>query len=121
MGGQADLSYLPISGYKCQEKMAYAVKKFLPLFDRVLVQRVAAETKTAGGILIPEKAQQKVLHATVVATGPGARLESGEHVAPSVKVGEQVLLPEFGGTKVVFDDEEYHLFRDSDILGKFEA
>merc|ERR1711953_975907 len=103
MGGQADLSYLPISGQKYRKIMAAAV------------------TKTAGGILIPEKAQQKVLHATVVATGPGARLESGEHLAPSVKVGEQVLLPEFGGTKVVFDDQEYHLFRDSDILGKFDA
>ncbi|KAK2146455.1 hypothetical protein LSH36_606g01063 [Paralvinella palmiformis] len=98
-----------------------AFKKFLPMFDRVLVQRFAAETKTKGGVLIPEKAQSKVLSAKVVAIGTGGRNEKGDTVPPQVKVGDKVLLPEFGGTKVVIDDEELHLFRESDILGKFES
>jgi len=101
--------------------MAGALKKFIPLFDRVLVQRLAAETKTKGGVLLPEKAQGKVLEATVVAVGPGTATESGSVIAPSVKVGDQVLLPEYGGTKININDEEMFLFRDSDILGKFES
>lgn len=70
--------------------------------------------------MIPEKAQSKTLEATVVAVGPGARTNQGELVAPSVKVGDTVLLPEYGGTKLEMEDKEFHLFRDSDILGKFE-
>jgi len=101
--------------------MSGALKKFIPLFDRVLVQRLAAETKTKGGVLLPEKAQGKVLEATVMAVGPGTTTESGAVIAPSVKVGDQVLLPEYGGTKINVNDEEMFLFRDSDILGKFES
>jgi len=71
--------------------------------------------------MIPEKAQGKVLEATVVAVGPGARTESGDVIAPSVSVGDKVLLPEYGGTKLTLDDQDFHLFRDSDILGKFES
>jgi len=89
------------------------------MFDRVLVQRFAAEVKTKGGVLIPEKAQAKVLHAKVVAIGAGARNEKGELVPLQVKVGDQVLLPEYGGTKVIIEDEELHMFREGDILGKF--
>lgn len=100
--------------------MSGALKKFLPLFDRVLVQRMAKETTTKGGIMIPEKAQGKVLEATVVAVGPGARTNTGEIVPPSVKAGDTVLLPEYGGNKLEFDNDEYYLFRDSDILGKFQ-
>ncbi|KAL7991540.1 hypothetical protein Chor_015796, partial [Crotalus horridus] len=74
-----------------------AFKKFLPLFDRVLVERCASETVTKGGIMIPEKSQGKVLQATVVADG-------NTHPV-SVKVGEKVLLPEYGGTKVILDDK----------------
>uniref|UniRef100_A0A8C5EAW9 10 kDa heat shock protein, mitochondrial n=1 Tax=Gouania willdenowi TaxID=441366 RepID=A0A8C5EAW9_GOUWI len=93
----------------------YAFRKFLPLFDRVLVERLMAETKTKGGIMLPDKAQGKVLQATVVAVGPGKGV-----VQPlSVKVGEKVLLPEYGGTKVVLEDKDYFLFRDGDILGKY--
>ena len=97
------------------------MKKLIPLFDRVLVQRAAAETKTKGGVLIPEKAQGKVLEATVVAVGPGSRTESGNVVPVSVAVGDKVLLPEYGGTKLNINDQEMFLFRDSDILGKFES
>jgi len=101
--------------------MSGILRKFVPLFDRVLVQRLAAETKTKGGIMLPEKAQGKVLEATVVSVGPGLRTESGDFVAPSVSVGDKVLLPEYGGTKLTFEEQDYHLFRDSDILGKFES
>merc|ERR1711893_201531 len=102
-------------------KMAGALKRFIPMFDRVLVERFAAETKTKGGVLLPDKAQEKVLKATVVATGQGARTDSGQVVPPSVKAGDVVLLPEYGGTKVLLEDKEYFLFRDGDILGKFDS
>ncbi|KAJ8255248.1 hypothetical protein GJAV_G00202740 [Gymnothorax javanicus] len=96
-----------------------AFRKFLPLFDRVLVERLAAETVTKGGIMLPEKSQGKVLQATVVAVGPGSTNKNGEFQPISVKVGEKVLLPEYGGTKVILDDKDYFLFRDADILGKY--
>ncbi|CAN9498580.1 unnamed protein product [Ophioblennius macclurei] len=96
-----------------------AFRKFLPLFDRVLVERLTAETVTKGGIMLPEKSQGKVLQATVVAVGPGAVNKKGDTQPLSVKVGEKVLLPEYGGTKVVLEDKDYFLFRDADILGKY--
>jgi chaperonin GroES len=97
------------------------VKQFLPTFDRVLVQRFAPELKTKGGVLLPEKSQGKVLEATVVAVGPGKTNEHGSLIPVSVKVGDRILLPEYGGTKVNLDDAEYYLFRDSDIMGKFQS
>ncbi|XP_044073379.1 10 kDa heat shock protein, mitochondrial isoform X2 [Siniperca chuatsi] len=96
-----------------------AFRKFLPLFDRVLVERLTAETVTKGGIMLPEKSQGKVLQATVVAVGPGSVNQKGNVQPISVKVGEKVLLPEYGGTKVSLDDKDYFLFRDGDILGKY--
>uniref|UniRef100_A0A8C5CKQ0 10 kDa heat shock protein, mitochondrial n=1 Tax=Gadus morhua TaxID=8049 RepID=A0A8C5CKQ0_GADMO len=97
-----------------------AFRKFLPMFDRVLVERLAAETMSKGGIMLPEKAQGKVLQATVVAVGPGSINKSGALQPVCVKVGDSVLLPEYGGTKVLLDDKDYFLFRDADILGKYE-
>ncbi|PZC84350.1 10 kDa heat shock protein, mitochondrial [Helicoverpa armigera] len=98
------------------------VKRLIPLLDRVLIKRAEAVTKTAGGIVIPEKAQTKVLHGEVVAVGPGSRKENGDFIPVLVKVGDKVLLPEYGGTKVSLenDDKEYHLFRESDILAKID-
>ncbi|KAM3607935.1 uncharacterized protein V6R79_016576 [Siganus canaliculatus] len=96
-----------------------AFRKFLPLFDRVLVERFMAETVTKGGIMLPEKSQGKVLHATVVAIGPGTVNQKGDLQSVCVKVGDKVLLPEYGGTKVVLEDKDYFLFRDGDILGKY--
>ncbi|XP_068184777.1 10 kDa heat shock protein, mitochondrial [Antennarius striatus] len=96
-----------------------AFRKFLPLFDRVLVERLTAETVTKGGIMLPEKSQGKVLQATVMAVGPGSVNQKGDLQPVNVKVGEKVLLPEYGGTKVVLDDKDYFLFRDGDILGKY--
>ncbi|XP_032145386.1 10 kDa heat shock protein, mitochondrial-like [Sapajus apella] len=96
-----------------------AFRKFLPLFDRVLTERSAAETVTRGGIMFPEKSQGKILQATVVAVGSGSKGKDGEIQPVSVKVGDKVLFPEDGGTKVVLDDKDYFLFRDGDILGKY--
>ncbi|XP_061715354.1 10 kDa heat shock protein, mitochondrial [Cydia pomonella] len=102
--------------------MASAARKLIPLLDRVLIKRAEAVTKTAGGIVLPEKAQSKVLHGEVIAVGPGARKDNGDFIPLMVKVGDKVLLPEYGGTKVSLDSEEkeYHLFRESDILAKID-
>lgn len=101
--------------------MAGVAKRLIPLLDRVLIQKAEAVTKTKGGIVLPEKAQGKVLQGTVIAVGPGSRNNKGEHVPLSVKAGDQVLLPEYGGTKVELEDKkEYHLFREADILAKVE-
>ncbi|XP_018909032.1 10 kDa heat shock protein, mitochondrial [Bemisia tabaci] len=98
-----------------------AAKKLKPLFDRVLIQKVEAVTKTKGGIVIPEKAVGKVLEGTVVAVGNGQRNNNGEIVPLHVQVGDKVLLPEYGGTKVTLEEQEFHLFRESDILAKLES
>ncbi|CAH1104831.1 unnamed protein product [Psylliodes chrysocephalus] len=101
--------------------MSGAAKKLIPLFDRILIKKFEAITKTKGGIVLPEQAQDKVLQGTVVAVGQGARLQDGSYAAPQVKVGDKVLLPEYGGTKVkVEDSAEYQIFRESDILAKVE-
>merc|ERR1712223_1616716 len=96
-----------------------SVKNFVPLMDRVLIQKAEAVTKSKGGILIPEKAQSKVLEALVVAVGPGARNSStGAHIPMSVAVGDKVMLPEYGGSKIELEDKEYTLFREADIVAK---
>ncbi|KAL8621292.1 10 kda heat shock protein [Nucella lapillus] len=101
--------------------MARALRSFLPLFDRILVERNLPEIKTKGGIMLPEKAQGKVQEAVVVAVGKGAPNEGGDVTPVSVQIGDKVLLPEYGGTKLVIEEKEYFLFRDGDLLGKFEA
>uniref|UniRef100_H2B649 10 kDa heat shock protein, mitochondrial n=1 Tax=Paracyclopina nana TaxID=565004 RepID=H2B649_PARNA len=95
------------------------IKRLLPLFDRIVVQRAEAATKSKGGIIIPEKSVGKVLEATVVAAGPGARNDKGETIKMSVQVGDRVLLPEYGGTKIEVDQIEYAIFREADIVAKF--
>ena len=89
------------------------------MFDRVLVEKFLPETKTKGGIMIPEKAAGTVLEATVVAVGPGARTEEGKTIPMSVQVGDRVVLPEYGGSKLILDDKEFFLYREMDINGKF--
>jgi len=101
--------------------MAGAIKRLIPLLDRILVQRFEPITTTKGGIVIPEKAQNKVLQGQVIAVGPGGRNTTGANIPVNVQVGDRVLLPEFGGTKVELEDKkEYFLFRESDILAKLE-
>lgn len=99
---------------------ASAGKRLTPLLDRVLIERFVPQTVSKGGIVLPESSQSKVNTGTVVATGPGRVNEKGELVQVSVKVGEQVLLPEYGGLKVEIDKKEFFIFRDAEIVGKWE-
>uniref|UniRef100_A0AC35U2V5 10 kDa heat shock protein, mitochondrial n=1 Tax=Rhabditophanes sp. KR3021 TaxID=114890 RepID=A0AC35U2V5_9BILA len=99
-------------------RYATALKNIEPLFDRVLIEKAAAEVKSKGGIYIPEKAQGKVLEGIVVAAGPGLRTQDGALVALSVKAGDRVMLPEYGGNKVIMDDKEYFIFREADLIAK---
>merc|ERR1719411_1336735 len=96
-------------------------RRIAPLFDRVLIQRAAAERKTKGGLLIPEAAQTKTNEGVVVAVGPGARSDSGLTVPLTVTVGDRVLLPEFTGIKLEVDGEELQMFRESDLLAKLSS
>lgn len=119
--GRWCLSLFPPAKKPCgfPAKMA-AIRRFKPLFDRILVEKFLPEVKTKGGVLLPEKGQGTVLEGTVISVGPGARDKSGNIVPISVNVGDKVLLPEYGGTKVTMEEKEYHIYRDSDILGVFE-
>jgi chaperonin GroES len=91
--------------------------KFRPLHDRVVVRRVDAELKTAGGIIIPDTAQEKPQQGEVVAVGPGARNEKGEVVALDVKVGDRILFGKWSGTEVKIDGEDVLIMKESDIMG----
>ena len=106
------------STYLSMSLVSAVAKRIVPLFDRVLIQRAAAETKTRGGLLIPETAQAKANEGRVVAVGPGGVSESGDQLTLTVAVGDKVLHPEFGGTKLELDGEEFLMFRESDLLAK---
>ena len=91
--------------------------KFRPLHDRVLVKRVKEETKTAGGIIIPDTAQEKPSEGKVVAVGPGTRDDSGKMIALDVKKGDRVLFGKWGGTEITIDGQELLIMKESDIMG----
>ncbi|XP_072959311.1 10 kDa chaperonin, mitochondrial-like [Typha angustifolia] len=91
-------------------------KRLIPSLNRVLVEKIVPPSKTNAGILLPEKTT-KLNSGKVVAVGPGARSRDGNLIPVSVKEGDVVLLPEYGGTEVKLGEKEYHLFRDDDILG----
>ena len=90
---------------------------FRPLHDRVAVKRVGQEEKTAGGIIIPDTAQEKPQEGKIVAVGPGARSEDGTIHALDVKVGDRVLFGKWSGTEVKIDSEELLIMKESDIMG----
>ena len=94
---------------------------FRPLHDRVLVRRIEAEEKTAGGIIIPDTAKEKPQEGEVVAVGPGARDETGKLVELSVKAGDRVLFGKWSGSEVKIDGEELLIMKESDILGIVET
>lgn len=94
--------------------------KFRPLHDRVVVRRLDAEEKTAGGIIIPDTAKEKPMQGEIVAAGPGARGEKGEVIPLGVKAGDKVLFGKWSGTEVKIDGEELLIMKESDILGVIE-
>jgi len=93
---------------------------FRPLNDRVLARRINADQKTAGGIIIPETAQEKPHEGEVIAVGPGLRNERGELVPTEVKKGDRVLFAKWSGTEVRIDGEDLLILKESDILGVVE-
>ena len=95
--------------------------KFRPLHDRVVVKRVEEDTKTAGGIIIPDTAKEKPQQGEVIAVGPGARDEQGKIVALEVKPGDRVLFGKWSGTEVKIDGQDLLIMKESDILGVLEG
>ncbi|KAL1873795.1 hypothetical protein VTK73DRAFT_758 [Phialemonium thermophilum] len=95
-----------------------SIKSLVPLLDRVLVQRVKAEAKTASGIFLPESSVKELNEAKVLAVGPGGLDKDGKRLPMGVQTGDRVLIPQYGGSPVKVGEEEYHLFRDSEILAK---
>ena len=91
--------------------------KFRPLHDRVVVEPLEQEEKTAGGIIVPDTAQEKPMQGKVVAVGPGARGEDGALQPPDVKKGDTILYGKYSGTEVKIDDKELLIMRESDIMG----
>ena len=91
--------------------------KFRPLHDRVVVKRVDSETKTAGGIIIPDTAAEKPQQGEIVAVGPGARDEAGKLLPIDLKKGDKVLFGKWSGTEVKIDGQELLIMKESDIMG----
>ena len=95
--------------------------KFRPLHDRVVIRRLNAEEKSAGGIIIPDTAQEKPMEGEIVAVGPGARNEQGQIVPLEVKAGDRILFGKWSGTEVKLDGEELLIMKESDIMGIIEG
>ena len=91
--------------------------KFTPLHDRVVVRRIEGEEKTKGGLIIPDTAKEKPSEGEVVAVGEGARKDSGELIAMTVKAGDRILFGKWSGTEVKLDGEDLLIMKESDILG----
>ena len=91
--------------------------KFRPLHDRVALRRVDSESKTSGGIIIPDTAAEKPQQGEVVAVGPGARNQDGKIVPVDVRKGDRVLFGKWSGTEVKIDDAEYLIMKESDVMG----
>ena len=95
--------------------------KFRPLHDRVLVRRIEADTKTAGGIIIPDSAKEKPQEGEILAAGSGTRGDDGKITPLDVKAGDRVLFAKWGGTEVTIDGEELLIMKESDIMGIIEG
>ena len=91
--------------------------KFRPLHDRVVIERVDAEAKTAGGIIIPDTAQEKPQEGRVIAVGSGGRDESGKLIPIELKVGDRILFGKWSGTEVKIDGVDYLIMKESDVMG----
>jgi len=95
--------------------------KFRPLHDRVVVKRIDAEEKTAGGIIIPDTAKEKQSQGEIVAVGPGGRDESGKLIAIDLKVGDTILFGKWSGTEVKIDGQDLLIMKESDVMGVIEG
>ena len=95
--------------------------KFRPLHDRIVLKRIDAEAKSAGGIIIPDTVKEKPQQGEVVAIGPGGRDETGKLVPIDVKIGDRVLFGKWSGTEVKLDGEELMIMKESDIMGVIEG
>jgi chaperonin GroES len=95
--------------------------KFRPLHDRVVIRRVDAEGKTAGGIFIPDTAQEKPMEGEIVAVGPGARDEKGSIVPLDVKSGGRILFGKWSGSEIELDGEDLLIMKESDVMGVIEG
>jgi chaperonin GroES len=93
---------------------------FRPLHDRILVRRIEAEEKTAGGIIIPDTAKEKPQEGEVIAVGPGTRDESGKLVSLDVKAGDRILFGKWSGTEIKLDGEDLLIMKESDVMGVVE-
>ena len=91
--------------------------KFRPLHDRVVIERIDAEAKTTGGIIIPDTAQEKPQQGKVIAVGPGGRDDSGKLIPIDVKAGDRILFGKWSGTEVKINGEDLVIMKESDILG----
>jgi chaperonin GroES len=91
--------------------------KFRPLHDRVVVKRIEAEEKSAGGIIIPDTAKEKPQQGEIIAVGPGGRDEAGKLIPIDVQVGDRVLFGKWSGTEVKIDGDDYLIMKESDIMG----
>lgn len=95
--------------------------KFRPLHDRVVVRRIEADAKTAGGIIIPDTAKEKPQEGEIVAVGPGARDEAGKLVPLDLKTGDHILFGKWSGTEVKVDGEDLLIMKESDVMGVVQA
>ena len=95
--------------------------KFRPLHDRILVRRVEAEEKTAGGIIIPDTAKEKPQEGEVIAVGSGARDDSGKLLPLDVKIGDRILFGKWSGTEIRLNGEDLLIMKESDVMGVIEA
>ena len=95
--------------------------KFRPLHDRIVVKRIEAEEKTAGGIIIPDTVKEKPSQGEVVAVGPGGRDEAGKLIPIDIRAGDRVLFGKWSGTEVKIDGEDLLIMKESDILGVLEG
>jgi chaperonin GroES len=99
------------------DEVTMAKTKFRPLHDRVVVKRIEAEEKTAGGIIIPDTAREKPQQGQIIAAGPGGRDEAGKLIPIDLKVGDKVLFGKWSGTDVKLDGEDLLIMKESDIMG----
>jgi len=112
-----ELSLVAIANPTIFRKAKEDHMKFRPLHDRVVVKRIDADEKTAGGIIIPDTAKEKPSQGEVIAVGPGGRDESGKLIPIDIQVGDRVLFGKWSGTEVKIDGQELLIMKESDVMG----